>query len=106
MSGTRRIRKVFRAKPTVEGAGVHLKRVFGFSEVPAFDPRDPNLLDSAINANQRFGCHQAGLMFLGAVVVVDREEHAGGLLRRRAPHMHPGARDGEEGADASLARIG
>ncbi len=38
MSETRQIRKVFRAKPTTEGAGVHLKRVFGFSEVPAFDP--------------------------------------------------------------------
>jgi len=25
-------------KPTIEGAGVHLKRVFGFSEVPLFDP--------------------------------------------------------------------
>ena len=38
MSETRKIKKVFRAKPTIEGAGVHLKRVFGFSEVPAFDP--------------------------------------------------------------------
>jgi redox-sensitive bicupin YhaK (pirin superfamily) len=32
------IRKVIKSKPTVEGAGVHLKRVFGFSEVPMFDP--------------------------------------------------------------------
>ncbi|MBN2317473.1 MAG: pirin family protein [Acidobacteria bacterium] len=38
MSVTRKIRKVFRGKPTMEGAGVHLKRVFGFSEVPMFDP--------------------------------------------------------------------
>jgi redox-sensitive bicupin YhaK (pirin superfamily) len=38
MKKTRKIRKVFRAKPTIEGAGVHLRRVFGFSEVPAFDP--------------------------------------------------------------------
>jgi quercetin 2,3-dioxygenase len=29
---------VLKAKPTIEGAGVHLKRVFGFSEVPQFDP--------------------------------------------------------------------
>ncbi|MDW7710903.1 MAG: pirin family protein [Deferrisomatales bacterium] len=35
---TRRIRKVFHSKPTVEGAGVHLKRAFGFSQVPLFDP--------------------------------------------------------------------
>jgi redox-sensitive bicupin YhaK (pirin superfamily) len=38
MPETRRIRKVVRSKPTIEGAGVHLKRVFGFSEVPLFDP--------------------------------------------------------------------
>jgi quercetin 2,3-dioxygenase len=34
----RKIQKVFKSKPTIEGAGVHLKRVFGFSEVPMFDP--------------------------------------------------------------------
>ena len=38
MTITRNIRKVLKAKPTLEGAGVHLKRVFGFSEVPMFDP--------------------------------------------------------------------
>jgi redox-sensitive bicupin YhaK (pirin superfamily) len=38
MSTIRKIRKVFRSKPTLEGAGVHLQRAFGFSEVPAFDP--------------------------------------------------------------------
>ncbi|MHB8765657.1 MAG: pirin family protein [Deferrisomatales bacterium] len=35
---TRPIRKVFRSKPTIEGAGVHLKRAFGHSQVPQFDP--------------------------------------------------------------------
>ena len=38
MNTARKIRKVFRSKPTIEGAGVHLKRAFGFSEVPQFDP--------------------------------------------------------------------
>jgi hypothetical protein len=38
MTKTRTIRKVLKAKPTLEGAGVHLKRVFGFSEVPMLDP--------------------------------------------------------------------
>lgn len=38
MTETRRIKKVLRSKPTVEGAGVHLQRVFGFSQVPMFDP--------------------------------------------------------------------
>jgi quercetin 2,3-dioxygenase len=38
MTTLRKIRKVLKAKPTLEGAGVHLKRVFGFREVPLFDP--------------------------------------------------------------------
>jgi quercetin 2,3-dioxygenase len=38
MTTTRFIRKVLKAKPAIEGAGVHLHRVFGFSEVPQFDP--------------------------------------------------------------------
>jgi redox-sensitive bicupin YhaK (pirin superfamily) len=38
MIETRKIRKVLKSKPTIEGAGVHLNRVFGFSEVPMFDP--------------------------------------------------------------------
>lgn len=38
MEKNRKIRKVIKSKPTIEGAGVHLKRAFGFSEVPAFDP--------------------------------------------------------------------
>ena len=38
MPAIRKIRQVLKSKPTIEGAGVHLKRVFGFSEVPAFDP--------------------------------------------------------------------
>lgn len=35
---TRRIAKLFKSRPTVEGAGVHLKRAFGYSQVPLFDP--------------------------------------------------------------------
>ncbi len=38
MGNIRPIRKILKSKPTIEGAGVRLKRVFGFSEVPAFDP--------------------------------------------------------------------
>jgi hypothetical protein len=38
MNRTRKIKKVFKSKPTIEGAGVHLRRAFGFSEVPMFDP--------------------------------------------------------------------
>jgi redox-sensitive bicupin YhaK (pirin superfamily) len=38
MRKNRRIKKVIKSRPTLEGAGVHLKRAFGFSEVPALDP--------------------------------------------------------------------
>ena len=34
----RKIFKVFRSVPTIEGAGVHLKRAFGYQHVPLFDP--------------------------------------------------------------------
>jgi quercetin 2,3-dioxygenase len=35
---TRLIKKLFYAKPTLEGAGVHLQRAFGYYEIPQFDP--------------------------------------------------------------------
>jgi len=38
MSEMRKIKKVWKSKPTVEGAGVHLRRAFGFHEVPQLDP--------------------------------------------------------------------
>ncbi len=38
MPAIRKIRKVLKSKPTLEGAGVHLNRAFGFGEVPLFDP--------------------------------------------------------------------
>lgn len=38
MSKMRKIDSIFHARPTLEGAGVHLKRVFGHSELPTFDP--------------------------------------------------------------------
>ena len=38
MKKARTVRTVIKSKPTIEGAGVHLKRVFGNHEVPLFDP--------------------------------------------------------------------
>jgi redox-sensitive bicupin YhaK (pirin superfamily) len=38
MKKTRKIRNTFGSKPTIEGAGVHLKRAFGHAEAPLFDP--------------------------------------------------------------------
>jgi quercetin 2,3-dioxygenase len=38
MPNPRRIDQVFKSRPTLEGAGVHLKRAFGFQHVPRLDP--------------------------------------------------------------------
>ena len=37
-SSHRPIHRVFRGRPTEEGAGVNLSRIFGYHEVPLFDP--------------------------------------------------------------------
>ncbi len=34
----RKIEEILKSKPTIEGAGVHLKRAFGYSESPRLDP--------------------------------------------------------------------
>lgn len=38
MVNVRRIKKVWKSSPTIEGAGVHLKRAFSNTEVPLLDP--------------------------------------------------------------------
>ncbi len=38
MKSMRKIQMILKGMPTMEGAGVHLNRVFGFSELPKFDP--------------------------------------------------------------------
>ena len=38
MSDIRGVNKVLKSHPTIEGAGVHLKRVFGYQQVPLLDP--------------------------------------------------------------------
>jgi redox-sensitive bicupin YhaK (pirin superfamily) len=38
MSQIRHIKTVLKSEPTLEGAGVHLKRGFGFYQIPTFDP--------------------------------------------------------------------
>jgi quercetin 2,3-dioxygenase len=38
VSDIRKVQEVLRARPTIEGAGVHLKRAFGHQQVPRFDP--------------------------------------------------------------------
>ena len=38
MNQVRKIKQVLKSQPTLEGAGVHLRRAFGFCEAPQFDP--------------------------------------------------------------------
>ena len=38
MNHIKKIKQVVKSQPTMEGAGVHLKRAFGFSEAPMLDP--------------------------------------------------------------------
>jgi redox-sensitive bicupin YhaK (pirin superfamily) len=38
MSNTRKIKKIMKSTPTIEGAGVRLKRAFGYHQVPLLDP--------------------------------------------------------------------
>jgi len=38
MKKIRKIKNILKSKPTIEGAGVHLKRAFGFNQVPSLDP--------------------------------------------------------------------
>ncbi len=38
METTRKIRMILTRQPTLEGAGVHLNRVFGYNEAPRLDP--------------------------------------------------------------------
>jgi redox-sensitive bicupin YhaK (pirin superfamily) len=38
MKKIRKIKKILKSKPTIEGAGVHLNRAFGFYHVPQLDP--------------------------------------------------------------------
>jgi quercetin 2,3-dioxygenase len=38
MTAARKIQTIFTSTPTIEGAGVHLKRAFGYHQAPRFDP--------------------------------------------------------------------
>ena len=51
MEKPRTIKKVFKSKPVIEGAGVQLNRAFGFSQLPHFDPF--LLLDDFRSGNPR-----------------------------------------------------
>jgi quercetin 2,3-dioxygenase len=57
---TRAIKSITTAKPTLEGAGVHLMRAFGYYEMPQFDPfllMDDFRNDIPANYNSGFPWH-------------------------------------------------
>ena len=56
MDKRRKVLKVLKGKPTLEGAGVHLHRVFGYSQVPAVRP---------VPAARRFPLRQSGALLKG-----------------------------------------
>ena len=59
----RPVQKTWKSQPTMEGAGVHLKRAFGFQEMPGLDPF--LLMDDFRSENPKD--YQAG--FLGQIGV-------------------------------------
>ncbi len=69
MTKARKILKVLTSKPTIEGAGVHLKRAFGFSQVPMFDPF--LMLDDF----DRTILRTMSKVFLGTHIVASRPSH-------------------------------
>ncbi len=70
MQTPRKIRKVFKSKPVIESAGVHLKRAFGFGKVPLFDPF--LLLDDFRSENPEH--YIKGFPWQGPIVMNTQEE--------------------------------
>ena len=51
----RPVKRVVQAKPTLEGAGVHLRRAFGFGDTSDFDPAQSIITIRAENTKFRRG---------------------------------------------------
>jgi redox-sensitive bicupin YhaK (pirin superfamily) len=117
MADQRKIRKVFRSRPTLEGAGVHLKRAFAIREVPLFDPflllddfrsRDPRLYLPGFPWHPHRGIETITYMLEGRVEHGDSMGHAGvigpgdvqwmtagsGIIHQEMPKGDPSGRMG------------
>jgi redox-sensitive bicupin YhaK (pirin superfamily) len=82
MDALRRIKKVFKSKSTIEGAGVHLKRAFGFSEVLQFDPfllMDDFRSDKPSHYSKGFPWHPHRGIETITYILQGRVEHADSL---------------------------
>ena len=85
MAKAREVVEVLHSRPTIEGAGVHLKRAFGFTEVHRFDPF--LLLDDFHTSDPR--TVSAGLPLAPAPRHRDHHLHAGGRGGARRQHGQP-----------------
>jgi quercetin 2,3-dioxygenase len=86
MSHDRNIKKTWHSVPTIEGAGVHLQRAFGFQHVPLFDPflmldhfhgDSPDLYSPGFPWHPHRGIETITYMWSGQVEHGDSMGHAG-----------------------------
>ena len=82
---TRPVKRLVKSKPTIEGAGVRLRRAFGFGNTPDFDPF--LLLDDFRNDVPED--YLAGLPVAPAPRHRDDHLRAGGNRRARRQHGQP-----------------
>ncbi len=99
-NSTRSIKKVIKSKPTIEGAGVHLRRAFGNSEVPEFDPflllddfrsRDPYLYIKGFPWHPHRGIETITYMLRGTVEHGDSMGNSGVIAEGDVQWMTAGS---------------
>jgi redox-sensitive bicupin YhaK (pirin superfamily) len=82
----RTVQQLFRSQPTLEGAGVRLKRVFGSSQLPRFDPflllddfhsSDPNDYLAGFPMHPHRGIETITYLLQGRVLHKDSMGHSG-----------------------------
>ncbi len=117
MGSKRQIAKVLRSKPTIEGAGVRLKRAFGYPEVPLLDPflllddfhsEDPNDYIAGFPWHPHRGIETVTYMLQGEVEQGDSLDNQGtigagdtqwmtagsGIVHQEMPRRQEGALQG------------